>query len=1075
MYPCDEASWRLGFERGGSCQVTLGHDPLSPLSCLADRVESSRRWAPVLDRWHNHCEWLVRHHRQLRRRFRKTTAADRLSELLTTLRCTKERRREPKNSSSARHSESSRWYKINRETGVDIEFPELEPAKAWLGSVRPELIDCNLESGLGSDSTQQCTLRETTGDLASQLEVTLPDVTPVASGTLNADGNEVNLTETCDRFRKSNRPDDSDRFRTSTPCAAEVPESENEAPTSRRTTEWKEYVLYHEPILFRSYFETQFPKKSWRRAHQRMLTSRSRGRRNRSERLRKPPTPEALRVSWNSLNEVAEKDGFLRSPFRLEPVLPDDTTPNGQRDGDVEHENDGTKKTDDNHGTEMRAEDTVREGIQAIRQECEQQQKEMQSDKPSLDGATEDDALAVLQIEECEAPSVATLTEAESTVCDEGMIVDICDMVNADLNRNDFQSDGLLSDVGYEVLDDLALNPEYPPNFFRPGFADRATIATRRRRSAAVTRLAKNFESKPRAKTRLFQPIDTERVNASDFGRDSQTLATTHDSAEADSFAMKLEGLDEHTEMELCQNVVQSNITEDRNDPKKDLTNVNVEKTLESDSSGTVGRVGKLQDHGAVTSRPLTKVEAASKLRSDENDFQTSKLDKQLISGAVLGRESDQSNSKMAGSPNGARHPLLQRPISKGKANRLIPHNIPIVVGRRPWTPARDWELSNMDGDEHHQPWTPGAGDDDNGGVVTQRVPQLRRIEIQQGDAHVPTSSGNGQEEVIKATPKDVEGTPDVKRTGAVNGSNHDKVMKALQINTHRQQSITNERLAFLKQSYGNQPRNKSCVSITSSNANASHNENKTSSESLKGVTGNGVELKQNTLQKNEGNCPYTEAAEVTNCEAAVTNVPRCSASQCKPKVGNKTPIAIPVSKQQESSDASRPPRTTVSHTENSTKVAAGNPPNPAPVPQPLMGTPVNPTCGPVPFPPPLLPDPPCRQRLPTRLPLLQPTNQPQGGGNGPRKQGPRPFNAQTAWHQHQMAMHIAAQQQQHLYRQHHQQQLMIHQHMMRHPPPPLPGLQTLPRFPPPGGMPLNGPPGYRPMFPMNGHPPARM
>lgn len=96
-YPCDNWSWssrRRGDPRLRDHDANKeNREPISPLSRLAEKVDDSRRWAPIPDRWHNHCEWLVNHHRNLRKRFRRTTANDRLAGVLTTLQCTQERRR----------------------------------------------------------------------------------------------------------------------------------------------------------------------------------------------------------------------------------------------------------------------------------------------------------------------------------------------------------------------------------------------------------------------------------------------------------------------------------------------------------------------------------------------------------------------------------------------------------------------------------------------------------------------------------------------------------------------------------------------------------------------------------------------------------------------------------------------------------------------------------------------------------------------------------------------------------------------------------------------------------------------
>lgn len=93
-FPCDNSSWssRRGDPRLRDRDANKENiEPISPLSRLAEKVDDSRRWAPIPDRWHNHCEWLVDHHRNLRKRFRKTTANDRLAGVLTTLKCTQER------------------------------------------------------------------------------------------------------------------------------------------------------------------------------------------------------------------------------------------------------------------------------------------------------------------------------------------------------------------------------------------------------------------------------------------------------------------------------------------------------------------------------------------------------------------------------------------------------------------------------------------------------------------------------------------------------------------------------------------------------------------------------------------------------------------------------------------------------------------------------------------------------------------------------------------------------------------------------------------------------------------------
>lgn len=96
-------------------------------------------------------------------------------------------------------------------------------------------------------------------------------------------------------------------FRTSTPTADERSRRDPEEPCAsfRRSSAWKDYVMSHNPILFQSYVNTQYPKRSWRHSHQKVAARHcGKYRRSSSGRIRKPPTPKSLRISWNSLDDV---------------------------------------------------------------------------------------------------------------------------------------------------------------------------------------------------------------------------------------------------------------------------------------------------------------------------------------------------------------------------------------------------------------------------------------------------------------------------------------------------------------------------------------------------------------------------------------------------------------------------------------------------------------------------------------------------------------------------------------------------------------------------------------------------
>lgn len=164
------------------------------------------------------------------------------------------------------------------------------------------------------------------------------------------------------------------------------------------------------------------------------------------------------------------------------------------------------------------------------------------------------------------------------------------------------------------------------------------------------------------------------------------------------------------------------------------------------------------------------------------------------------------------------------KPILKGKVKRQVAHKISVVMGRRPGKPSQAMENRTGDDDGRSVSRSLAAGEDDNGGVMPKRIPQLRQIEmIHQGNVNAvdkedkrPSSGENVKTDgtvSVKFTAENVTFEAKAHKNAArMEGSvqsralQFDPTIRSIDVNQSRYSAKMKQRLTLLKESYGNSP-----------------------------------------------------------------------------------------------------------------------------------------------------------------------------------------------------------------------------------------------------------------------------
>lgn len=398
-------------------------------------------------------------------------------------------------------------------------------------------------------------------------------------------------------------------------------------------------------------------------------------------------------------------------------------------------------------------------------------------------------------------------------------IEDICRIVDKELHHDDYHPDDILSEISFDILDDLEVDSKYPPNYFRAGFADRAV---RRRKIKKVMRMINKLDPQARS----FKP----RYKHEEYNGDQRIV----------KFA-DCETSDDSRDKEKMEDA-----SEGRGGTKFYPSDV---RFIKKDGTKKVGETPKASAHKHAESKvviplpvpvPVKRVDSKRELgnnvkecgslknRDSEVNEENGDDQEQCFKGEVCKAvESERSLPKpeaelKADAEKNEKTPFI-KPILKGKVKRQVAHKISVVMGRRPGKPSQATENRTEDDGVRSVSRHLAAGEDDTGGVMPKRIPQLRQIEmINQGNVNAVdkddkwSSSGENVNKAdgtvsVKFTAENVtveaKGHKDAARMEASVQSRalqFDPTIRSIDVSQPRYSALMKQRLTLLKESYGN-------------------------------------------------------------------------------------------------------------------------------------------------------------------------------------------------------------------------------------------------------------------------------
>ncbi|XP_063955054.1 uncharacterized protein LOC135153984 [Lytechinus pictus] len=626
--------------------------------------------------------------------------------------------------------------------------------------------------------------------------------------------------------------------------------------------------MSHDPILFRSYVDTKYPKKSWRHSHQKVATRHGgKFRRSSSGKVRKPPTPKSLRISWNSLDDVVQNEGILRSPLQLPPILPGDITPPMKTDVS-DHELDdrlnNNPSTNNSHANDDLSE-AIGDGIRAIRKNCQARYgvadesyaesdgrdvdvdptelsdisygEEELSEEELKDEDLRDDEMRDVklkdeelkgeklrdeELEEGEIVDTDDCREDMEDVNNDGDIDDICRIVDKELHHHDYRSDDILNEITFDILDDLDVDSKYPPNYFRSGFSDRAV---RRRKPKRAPRFMNMNTLDPQA--RSFRPRYTPEEDNED-----QRIVKLAD----------CELTDDGRDKEKMDDAVTSGTKFYPSDVRFKKDKRDVKKRVEEPPKASAHANAEPIKDITLEPVPVAVTRSVPMREKGKNNKECGKSKMMGNEGNCDGQEhclkggesrtveSEQSLKKhekeqIRDSEKIENTPSI-KPIAKGKARRQVAHKISVVMGRRPAQAIGNQTRSD---DGRSVSRSLAAGEEGTGSSSPRRIPQLRPIDTRR---YVTSSAYNtavkvhvqNYENMADAVESDDNvggGFPDEKVTDELkerkDGVRSKKVdqsrtfqsdsrIRSIDVSQPKYHAMMNQRLAILKESHGNSP-----------------------------------------------------------------------------------------------------------------------------------------------------------------------------------------------------------------------------------------------------------------------------